>query len=216
MRDFSKVAPSIWRSRKFWLLPDDSARFVYLYLLTNPHANSAGCYSLPALYACADLQWSHEAYLKAIDSLTVVDLIEFDDAENTVRVVNWMTFNEPTNPKHALGILIQLSQAPSLTLKLNAFKDFKVVVEARRFTDDKALRKAMDIFRETIERVSPPRSRPEIEMEKEIETRPDLEKDLDARARAAPDRAGAVGAALPPLDIPSRFDTPLLQRTARR
>ena len=96
MRDFCKVSPSVWKSRKFRALKADSdARLAYLYILTNPHTNSAGCYDLPAAYACADLEWEMERYAKAIDSLSIAGLVLFDGNESTVLVTNWIKFQFP-------------------------------------------------------------------------------------------------------------------------
>ena len=47
MRSFSKVSPNVWQSQRFNALPDDS-RLLYFYLLTSPHANSAGPTAYPA------------------------------------------------------------------------------------------------------------------------------------------------------------------------
>ena len=49
-RDFFKVSPNLWSSRKFRGLPDDQCRLLYLYLLTCKHANSCGCFELPVAY----------------------------------------------------------------------------------------------------------------------------------------------------------------------
>lgn len=201
MRDFSKVAPNVWKSRKFWALPDDTARYAYHYLLTSPHANSIGCYDLPELYACADLRWVSKAYAKALDSLVEVGLVEFDRLENTVRIINWMAFNEPTNPKHAIGMLTQLSQASSPTLKLNQFNDFKAVVERRKYTDDKTLAKAMQIFFEGLREAISTETETKIQTEKETKTRPDLEK-TETREERTPDGACAKSAAPPALEFP--------------
>lgn len=214
MRDFSKVAPNVWKSRKFWALPDDSARLAYLYILTNPHANSAGCYDLPILYACADLRWLPQAYKEAIASLCDAGLIDFDHVENTVRIVNWMAFNEPTNPKHALGMLVQLSQASADHLKIKQFNDFKEVVERRKYTDDKHLAKAMQVFFEGLRKPICTKTETKIQTEKETKTRLDQDK-----TEMAPDGACAESAAPPAFEVPElprvldrRFQTAFLSK----
>lgn len=126
------------------------------------------------MYACADLGWSPEAYSKAIDSLSKACLIEVDEAENTVLILNWDEYNEPTNPKHAIGLIAQLQQASSSILKLKAFQAFVSRFKAKGFDRDAALRKAMDIFLIDYRKAIPTET--ETEIETEIETRPDLEK----------------------------------------
>ena len=85
MRDFAKISCSIWHSRKFRSLPNDDCRLVYLYLHTNPHVNSLGCYVLPFGYAIADLGWNDMEtdpirYRDCIEALCDYGLIGFDPA----------------------------------------------------------------------------------------------------------------------------------------
>ncbi len=183
MRDFSKVSPTLWRSRKFKALTDETAKLAYLYLLTCPHGNSAGCFDLPTMYACADLDIKEAAYLKALDALIKVGLVEYDQDDETVLLVNWATFNVPTNAKHAMGLLDQLDQASSISLKSAALKDFQKAIHAKGFDEVEALAKAMDrlsiAYLEAMERVSPPRP-------DQTETRDQTERETDAPQALAP------------------------------
>lgn len=190
MRDFFKVSPTLWRSRKFKSLPNMTARQVYIYLLTCPHGNSAGCYDLPPMYACADLGISEAWYQEAIESLSKVELIDYDVDESTLWIVNFEHFNEPTNPKHALGLLIQLGQASSQRLRSIAFHRFLEVFKARNFDKDAALRKAIETL--LIEYPSPILTKTESKREMETESRLDLDE-IKTRENA---RAPLVVAAL--------------------
>lgn len=176
MRDFSKVSPSVWRSKKFRKLADDTAKLVYLYLLTCPHGNSAGCFDLDPAYACTDLGVDEKAYRKAINSLCKVGLIEFDEDENTVFLINWATFNEPTNPKHAIGLLAKLDSASSARLKLMALEDAWRSIEGKGFDNSDALRKARDTLSKAYrEALAPDQTRPDLD-QKETETETDLDE----------------------------------------
>lgn len=196
MRDFSKVSPTIWRSRKFRSLSSDGARMLYLYLLTCPHGNSAGCFDLHPMYACADLGWSEDAYREAIESLSIADLVMVDWAENTLWIVNWDEFNEPTNPKHAIGLLTQLDQASSVKLKSVAFQAFIARFKARKFDQDTSLRKAIEILSKAYREAITTETETESEMETEMETRPDqTETETRSPLRSAPPETGAQLAA---------------------
>lgn len=184
MRDFSKVSPSVWRSKKFRKLADDTAKLVYLYLLTCPHGNSAGCFDLDPAYACTDLGVDEKAYRKAINSLCKVGLIEFDEEENTVFLINWTTFNEPTNPKHAIGLLAKLDGASSTRLKMRALEDAWRSIEGKGFDNSDSLRKAKDTLSKAYqEALAPDQTRPDLD-QKETET----ETDLDANEAGPPAR----------------------------
>lgn len=144
MREFSKVSPTVWRSKKFRALPSIECRHVYLYLLTCPHANSAGCFDIHPLYAAADLGLTEEQFRDAIDTLSKAGLLEWDGEENTVLIGNWVEFNGPQNPKHALGILSQLSQVSSDTLRAKAFQELRTEIYRKKFDREAAIRKAME------------------------------------------------------------------------
>lgn len=137
MRDYTKVSNSVWKSKKFRSLKNTDDRLAYLYLLTGPHANSAGCYDLPIPYACADLEWEEKRYRDSLERLCNVGLIRFDAPENTVLVTKWFDHCEPMNPKHALSILTALDQASSEALKAEALEAVKPAIIAKKCQNDK-------------------------------------------------------------------------------
>lgn len=210
MRDFTKVSNSIWNSTKFNRLKCDRAKLAYLYMLTCPHSNSSGCYTLKVGYAAADLSWEFEAISKAIETLSEVGLIEFDKASETVRIVNWVTFNPPTNAKHALGILGHLKSATSRRLKLKSLQEFSACIEAKGFNNDSGLVKAINtLFEDYREGIAT-----KTETETKTESRPDQDTDRDRDAQSddclAADFAAAPpnGAARPPSGkLPEHFET---------
>src|SRR5262245_53704602 len=104
MRVFSKISPAVWQSSRFNSLPSDDGRYLYLYLLTNTHQNSAGCYRLPDGYACSDLRWDRERYYAARDELVAAEMIRFDVEHNIVMVERWFKHNPPTSEDHLKGI----------------------------------------------------------------------------------------------------------------
>jgi hypothetical protein len=117
MRDFSKVSPQIWDSERFKALADDSARLAYLYLLSNGHQNSIGCYRLPAAYACADMGWTAPKYQAALAALIAAELIEADDQTREVLIPRLFKHNPPTNAKHAQGAFRLVEKIESSTLR---------------------------------------------------------------------------------------------------
>ncbi len=171
MRDFAKVSPTIWRSKKFRSLSSRDAKYIYQYLLTCPHGNSAGCFDLHPMYACADLDMSEIEYRNGIESLVSVGLIEVDVDENTVLIVNWLEFNAPANPKHAMGLLSQLEQASSETLKAKVFHELVAIIRAKKFDREAFVRNAVDVFLKRYGNGIATETRPETETE--TETRPD-------------------------------------------
>lgn len=146
MRDYSKISPGVWHSQKFRKLPSMEARHVYLYLLTCPHGNSAGCFTLAAGYASEDLGMEIKQYRDCIEALCQAGLIEYDAAENTVLIARWLDFNGPANSKHAAGILAQLKQAASETLRAKCFQVLSGIIKAKKFDTEASVRNRMQTF----------------------------------------------------------------------
>lgn len=123
MRDYAKISCSIWQSRKFRSLQDDDARLLYFYLHTSPNVNSVGCYVLPGGYAVTDLGWDAIRYRKAIDRLSIAQLIAFDPAENLVRIIDYLKHDPFTNPKHAAGAVKIALALPEVSEKATLLRD---------------------------------------------------------------------------------------------
>ena len=113
MRDFSKISPALWRSKRYKNLTSDEVRYLLHYLLGNVHQTSAGAYHLPDGYAVDDLGWELSRYLRARQELANADLILFDEAESVVLIKRWFRHNPPMNESHFIGIGRILERLPS-------------------------------------------------------------------------------------------------------
>ena len=116
-REFSKVSPAVWRSGRFRRLQGQMPKLVYLYLVTNGHVNSAGCYALPDLYACADLDCEVDAYTVARDALLAGEMIDYDPATSEILIERWFRHNPPMNPNHHKGTARIVSEIESDRLR---------------------------------------------------------------------------------------------------
>lgn len=213
MRDFSKVSPTVWRSKKFRSLPDMEAKHVYLYLLTCPHGNSAGCFDLHPMYACADLGMIEIRYRQCISMLSAAGLIEWDDDENTVLITNWDEFNAPANARHAAGIISQLSQASSLSLKVKAFQPLRQDIATRKFDKEAFVRNAIATFVEQYSDGIPTETRDRDQTK--TETRPDLdETETREESSRQPRPVAALKGDGPTASVSRLMETRLMRNTA--
>jgi hypothetical protein len=100
MAVYQKIQKSFWTDSK---VDDDftpEQRYLYLYLLTNPHTNMAGCYEI------STKQMSRETGL-AISTveMTLAELqnrhhvIRYDPATKEMLLVNWWKYNWGASPK---------------------------------------------------------------------------------------------------------------------
>jgi hypothetical protein len=113
---FTKVSRTLWRSKKFRAVSND-ARLLYLYLLTCPHNNAAGCFVLPPEYGRADIEFSVSQWEDSLSALSEAGLVLSDRTEEVILITNWFTFNAPLNGKHAAGIRKVIASVPSPRLK---------------------------------------------------------------------------------------------------
>lgn len=113
-RLFSKVSPAIWTSGRFRGL-SANGRLYYLYLLTNAHIDSTGCYRLPDAYACADCGIDADTHKAVTAELIAADMIAIDNGY--VLVKRWFKHNPPTNLDYAEGVKRRIALIESDVLR---------------------------------------------------------------------------------------------------
>ncbi len=194
-REFSKVYASLWGSEKLGKLKAPKTldpRVLYFYLVSNPHSNSSGCYDLKQGYAMTDLKCSEIDFRKGIEDLCKVGLIEMETGYHTILITNWVKHNEPTNSKHAIGILAQLQAATSPTLKSRRANEFLEYSEAKGQLEDKQMGAILsEKFKHFGKGIDIPRPRPDLDR--------DQDRDQDPEGKTPP--AAAVEE-LPDDDLP--------------
>lgn len=137
-REFSKVSPAIWRSKRFLALPSDRARLLLLYFLTSQHQNSAGAYRVPDGYAVADLGWTLTDYQDARADLCEAGLIVFDTDTEEVFCNGWFSVCPPMNDKHASGTMTRIADIESDTVREVVEVEFTGMNKARLVTSIRA------------------------------------------------------------------------------
>ena len=115
MRDFNKVAICFWQQPNRGL--SDEAQYLRLYLMTCPHQNSAGAFSLPEGYACADLNWPLAKLRTHRKALIDANVLLFDADTNELFLVDWFTHNPAMNPKHIAGANRIIARLHSATIR---------------------------------------------------------------------------------------------------
>lgn len=134
MRDFSKVSPHLWRSKRFRSLGDEG-RLLHMYLLTCEHQTSAGCLRLPDAYAAADLGWPVDKFHRATAEVEEAGLIVHDDETEEIFVTRWFKHNPPTNSKHRQGVDRIISEIDSDKVREAAESDLLAYVTAAPAND---------------------------------------------------------------------------------
>lgn len=129
-REFNKVSPALWRSKRFQAL-STIGKVVLLYFLTSEHQNSAGCFRLPNAYAAADLGCTIEDYVAARSEVVGAGMARYDEDTSEVFVDRWFKHNPPMNDKHAIGTQRLIAEIESDRLREQAENEFTEVDEDR-------------------------------------------------------------------------------------
>jgi len=111
MRDYGKVQTEFWENPGVRRLTTE-AKLLYLYLLTGPHTNMAGCFKAPAGYIADDLGWVSDTVSKAFAELSGEGFATFDEECRFVLVHGFLKFNQIANPKMAIGMMKWFREVP--------------------------------------------------------------------------------------------------------
>lgn len=87
-RRYGPIGTSVWDSRKFLSLANDSNRLGYLYLIACPHGNALGVFRLPSVYFAADRRTDAETAEEMLADIERVGLIE-RGRDDQIRITKW-------------------------------------------------------------------------------------------------------------------------------
>ena len=177
MRLYGRIETNFWQNEKIRCLTE-GGRMLYLYLLTCPHGNSAGCFVLHDGYIQADLSWSSERVTKHVTELVRGGFIERDEGTSLTRIIGWWGHNTLENQNVAKGTIKIMRALPRCQVFFNAVNDLK------RF-DTESVNALVNTFRnEFLNNAQPPEPEPEPEPNPSSED--GAEPFADGSAPAAP------------------------------
>lgn len=87
-RKYGPIGTTIWTSKRFLKLKNDTNRLAFIYLVACPHGNSLGVFKLPVVYFAADRGLTVGEAEAVLDDMQSVGLIERGDEEQ-IRIPNW-------------------------------------------------------------------------------------------------------------------------------
>lgn len=120
MSYYRMVHSSFWTDTKVSenFTPED--RYFYMYLLTNPHANLAGCYELGMRKIVFDTGYSEETVRKLLDRMEKVhDVIRYSWDTNEILILNFKKYNWTRSPKYQKNLVSQIE-----AVKNPVFRDY--------------------------------------------------------------------------------------------
>lgn len=99
MSRYQRVYTYIWQDESFVALSPECQR-LFIYLLSSPHSNIVGLYSLPVGYACGDLRCKDTEFLKWMNLIQMSGMARYDGEANVVLIPNYLTYNPMLSPNH--------------------------------------------------------------------------------------------------------------------
>lgn len=98
--------------------PED--KYFYLYLLTNPHTNTCGCYELSPRQMAIDTGYAKETVEKLLDRMEKVhNVIQYSATNKEILIINWRKYNWTYSPKLKASVSAFIKK-----VKTKAFRDY--------------------------------------------------------------------------------------------
>lgn len=76
-----------------------ASKYLYLYLITSPHSNIAGCYALPDAIVMAETGLDRDTIIESLKELIDKKLVCYDERTGEVLLLNFPKHNWGNSPK---------------------------------------------------------------------------------------------------------------------
>lgn len=118
MAIYRSVQMSFWTDAKVVddFTPED--RYFYLYLMTNPHTNLAGCYEVSIKQVSDETGYSKETVYKLLDRMEKVhDVIRYSPETKEILILNWSKYNWTKSKDFQKPLLAEIESVKNLDFK---------------------------------------------------------------------------------------------------
>ena len=118
MARYRTIQMDFWTDRAIIddFTPED--RYFYLYLLTNPHTNLAGCYEFSFKQAAVELGYDMTSVMPLIKRFEGThDILRYSEATKEVLLINWHRYNWTSSEKFRAHLKQQIEQVKDLNFK---------------------------------------------------------------------------------------------------
>ena len=99
MASYRNIQMSFWTDAKILENFTAMEKYVYLYLLTNPHTSLCGCYEISFVTAATETALKKADFKKYIQSLIRKGVIAYSEETNEVLLLHWHKYNWTSSEK---------------------------------------------------------------------------------------------------------------------
>jgi len=128
MGKYRKIDPRIWNDHDFALL-SDSAKLLFLFLLTHPHLTALGAMRANEAGLAVELKWTPKAFHAALLELMRKPFIKVDEKACYLGIPNFIKYNPPENPNVLKAWGSALDYIPECEHKLQLMQQVKAFAE---------------------------------------------------------------------------------------
>lgn len=118
MATYRNVQLSFWTDSKVTddFTPED--KYFYLYLLSNPHTNTCGCYEISMKQMSIETGYSQETIDRLIERFALVhDIVRYSKDNKEMLLINWYKYNWTKSEKLRTSILNGIKAIKTKTFK---------------------------------------------------------------------------------------------------
>ena len=118
MAIYRNVQMSFWTDSK--VIDDFTAddRFIYLYLLTNPHTNLCGCYEVSFKQISLETGLKEDKVQKLIERMeTVLDVIRYNRDNKEILLLNWGKHNWTASEKFMKALNYEIERVKTISFR---------------------------------------------------------------------------------------------------
>jgi len=120
MAIYRNIQMSFWTDSKVVdnFTPED--KYFYLYLLTNPHTNLAGCYEISLKQISDEIGYTKETVEKLIKRMSEVhNVIRYSKETKEVLILHWFEYNWTSSDKFRVPLSIEIN-----SIKEESFRQY--------------------------------------------------------------------------------------------
>lgn len=117
MASYRNLQMTFWTDAKILEQFDAEEKYMYLYLLTNPHTSLCGCYEISFATASFETGLSKQKIQKLIKKLIEKEVIDYSDDTNEVLIVNWHKYNWTSSEKFVKALVKVIEHVKCLKFK---------------------------------------------------------------------------------------------------
>lgn len=104
MASYRNIQMSFWTDAKVLEQFSANEKYMYLYLLTNPHTSLCGCYEISFMTTAVETGLKKPVVEKLIRSLIQKGVIDYSNDTNEVLILNWHKYNWTSSEKFRTSV----------------------------------------------------------------------------------------------------------------